>query len=155
MAIRKEGSLDNSTPGAGRPAFRSGSRLRIVSDLCLVVPAHTDTEGVVRSLIVYGGDDAPDHFRASLVPAQGDPLRIMDRILAPGWEEYTLPHHGVDFNEVSGVTFLGLDVLRDGIRLSVLRCFPLGASAEPQVLAEVVRDASRTVRRLVGEGEAS
>lgn len=124
-----------------------------MSDLCLVIPAHADTEGVVRSLIVYGGDDAPDHFRASLLPAQGDPLRIMERILAPGWEEYALPHHGVDFNEVSGVTFLGLDVVRDGIRLSVLRCFPLGTEAGEQDLSAVVRDAAVTVRRLLGERE--
>lgn len=124
-----------------------------MSDLCLVIPAHTDTEGVVRSVVVYGEDDAPDHFRASLVPAQGDPLRIMHRILAPGWEEYTLPHVGVDFNEVSGVTFLGLDVLRDGIRLSVLRCYPLGATAAEQDLAGVVRDAARTVGRLLDQRE--
>lgn len=125
-----------------------------MSDLCLVIPAHTDTEGVVRSVVVYGEDDAPDHFRASLVPAQGDPLRIIDRILSAGWEEYTLPHVGVDFNEVSGVTFLGLDVLRDGIRLSVLRCFPLGANAAEQDLDGVVRDAARTVRRLLDQREA-
>jgi hypothetical protein len=125
-----------------------------VSDLCLVIPAHTDTEGVVRSVVVYGEDDAPDHFRASLVPAQGDPLRVMNRILSPGWEEYTVPHVGVDFNEVSGVTFLGLDVLRDGIRLSVLRCFPLGATAGEQDLDGVVRDAARTVRRLLDQRES-
>lgn len=124
-------------------------------DPYLVIPAHTDTEGVVRSLIVYGGDDAPDHFRASIVPAQGDPLRIMERILAPGWEEYTVTHQGVDFNEVSGVTFLGLDVLRDGIRLSVLRCFPLGATASDSDLNAVVSDAALTVRRLLGEREVS
>lgn len=124
-------------------------------DLCLVIPAHTDTDGIVRSVVVYGGDDAPDHFRASLVPAQGDPLRIMERILAPGWEDYTLPHQGVDFNEVSGVTFLGLDVLRDGIRLSVLRCFPLGATAAGNDLNAVVRDAATTVRRLLDEREVS
>lgn len=127
------------------------ARLPGVSDLYLVIPAHTDTEGTVRSLVVYGGDDAPDHFRASMVPAQGDPLRIMERILAPGWEEYTLPHPGVDFNEVSGVTFLGLDVLRDGIRLSVLRCFPLGDTAADHDLRVVVHDAAATVRRLIRE----
>jgi hypothetical protein len=129
--------------------------LKIVRDLYLVIPAHTDTEGVVRSLVVYGDDDAPDHFRASLLPAQGDPLRIMARLLDPGWEAYTVPHQGVDFNEVSGVTFLGLDVLRDGIRLSVLRCFPLGATASDQDLNAVVRDAAVTVRRLLGEREVS
>lgn len=120
-----------------------------MNDLCLVIPAHADDEGVVRSVVVYGGDDAPDHFRASLVPAQGDPLRTIERLLAPGWEAYTLPHEGVDFNEVSGVTFLGLDVLRDGIRLSVLRCFPLGAVAADNDLEAVVRDAAATVRRLL------
>lgn len=126
-----------------------------MQELYLVIPEHTDAEGVSRSLVVYGGDDAPDHFRASLIPAQGDPLRIMDRLLAPGWEEYTRPHPGVDFNEVSGVTFLGLDVLRDGIRLSVLRCFPLGAEAGEEELAAVVRDAAQTVHRLLEERDAS
>lgn len=122
---------------------------------CLVIPEHTDADGVSRSVILYGGDDAPDHFRASLVPAQGDPLRIMHRILAPGWEEYSLPHTGVDFNEVSGVTFLGLDVLRDGIRLSVLRCFPFGEDPAGKDLPAVVRDAAVIVSRLLAERGAT
>jgi hypothetical protein len=126
-----------------------------LNELYLVIPEHTDPEGVSRSLVLYGGDDAPDHFRASLIPAHGDPLRVMDRLLAPGWEEYSRPHPGVDFNEVSNVTFLGLDVHRDGMRLSVLRCFPLGAEAGQQELLGVVRDAARTIHRLLEERDAS
>lgn len=125
-----------------------------MNELFLVIPEHTDAEGVTRSVVLYGGDDDPGHFRASLVPAQGDPLRIMERLLAPGWEEYVRPHPGVDFNEVSGVTFLGLDVVREGIRLSVLRCFPLGSEAGGRDLTGIVRDAAATVGRLIQERDA-
>lgn len=125
-----------------------------MNDLYLVIPEHTDAEGVTRSVVLYGGDDEPGHFRASLLPPQGDPLRAMDRVLAPGWEAYVRPHPGVDFNEVSGVTFLGLDVVRDGIRLSVLRCFPFGAEAAGRDLTAVVRDAAATVTRLIQERDA-
>lgn len=127
----------------------------MANELFLVIPEHTDAEGISRSLVLYGGDDEPGHFRAALVPPQGDPLRVMERILAPGWEAYALPHPGIDFNEVSGVTFLGLDVLRDGIRLSVLRCFPLGEDAADKDLSAIVRDAAETVRLLLAGGGTS
>lgn len=117
----------------------------------LVIPEHTDAEGVTRSLVLYGGDEDPGHFRASLLPPQGDPLRVMQRLLAPGWEEYSRPHPGIDFNEVSEVTFLGLDILREGIRLSVLRCYPLGAEAADNDLGAVVRDAATVVDRLLSD----
>lgn len=122
-------------------------------DLYLVIPEHVDAEGVSRSLVLYGGDEAPDHFRAALTPAQADPLATMRRLLAPGWEAHAEPHAGVEFNEVSAVTFLGLDVVREGVRLSVLRGFALGSEAAGRDLAGIVREARDTVEAILAERE--
>lgn len=122
-----------------------------MSELYLVIPEHTDAEGVTRSLVLYGDDEAADHFRAALIPPQPDPLAVMEQLLAPGWERFAEPHPGVDFNEVSEITFLGLDIVREGVRLSILRGFPLGATAAGRDLHGIVRQARATVRRLLLE----
>ncbi|HEU4698828.1 MAG TPA: hypothetical protein VFS40_06600 [Gemmatimonadales bacterium] len=121
--------------------------------LYLVIPEHTDAEGVTRSIVMYGADDAPEHFRAALHPAQADPLLVMRRLLAPGWEAHAGPHPGMEFNEVSEITFLGLDIEREGVRLSVLRGFPLGAEAGGRDLAAVVRDAIGAVEEMIADRE--
>lgn len=123
----------------------------MAEELYLVIPEHTDAEGVTRSIVMYGADDCPDHFRAALRPAQPDPLRAMHRLLADGWEAFSEPHPGTEFNEVSEITFLGLDVVRDGVRLSVLRGFPFGSVAEGRDLGRIVREAIATVETLLAE----
>jgi hypothetical protein len=126
----------------------------MAEELYLVIPEHTDDEGVTRSIVMYGADDCPQHFRAALQPAQSDPLLAMSRLLASGWEDYSEPHPGTEFNEVSEITFLGLDVVRDGVRLSVLRGYPLGSIAAGRDLGGIVRDAIDVVADLLAERAA-
>jgi hypothetical protein len=125
-----------------------------VPALYLVIPEHTDDEGVTRSIVMYGADDAPEHFRAALTPAQEDPLLAMRHALAAGWEAFSEPHPGPDFNEVSELTFLGLDIVRGGVRLSVLRGYPLGSDAAGRDLAGIVRDAIRAVEEMLADRES-
>lgn len=117
--------------------------------LYLVIPEHVDDEGIVRSIVLYGADDQPDHFRAALTPAQAEPLAAMQRLLAEGWEAHAMPHAQTEFNEVSEITFLGVDVVRDGIRLSLLRGFPLGAEATGRDLLAIVREAIAVMPELL------
>jgi hypothetical protein len=125
-----------------------------MEQLYLVIPEHTDAEGVTRSIVVFGPDDEPRHFRAALTPAQDDPLKVMNRLLAAGWEAHAVPHPTIEFNEVSEITFLGLDIVRDGVRMSVLRGYPFGEEAEGHDLQAVVRDAVVIVAELLAERDA-
>jgi hypothetical protein len=118
-----------------------------------VIPEYTDAGGVARSVVLYGDDAEAGHFRASMVPPQPDPLAAMVGLLAPGWEGFTEPRPGLTPPEVGAPTFLGLDVVRAGVRLSVLRGYPAGTTAEALDLGAVVREAALVVAALLAERE--
>jgi hypothetical protein len=120
-----------------------------------VIPEYTDADagGVARSVVLYGDDAEAGHFRASMVPPQPDPLAAMVGLLAPGWEGFTEPRPGLTPPEAGAPTFLGLDVVRAGVRLSVLRGYPAGTTAEALDLGAVVHEAALVVAALLAERE--